>query len=72
MNIGDHRPPHFHAEYAEHEASISIRDGETIVGALPGRALRLVREWWELHRQELADNWQRMEREETLQRIAPL
>ena len=27
MYFADHTPPHFHAEYAEHEARIAIEDG---------------------------------------------
>lgn len=30
-----------------------------IAGSLPRRALRLVREWSEEHRDELEDNWER-------------
>ena len=72
MNINDHLPSHFHAEHADGEASIAILSGEIIAGGLPTRALRLVQEWWGLHREELEDNWRRRERGETLRKIAPL
>lgn len=44
MYFADHAPPHFHAEYAEHEARIAI---ETLglLCQLPPRALGLVAEW---------------------------
>jgi hypothetical protein len=50
----DHPPPHFHARYAGDEAVFAIATGELLAGSLPPRALRLVREWLEEHRDELA------------------
>jgi Domain of unknown function (DUF4160) len=35
--------------YGGDVAKIEIASGEIIAGTLPGRALRLVREWMELH-----------------------
>jgi len=61
MNSNDHPPPHFHARYAEHLASISIATGAIIEGSLPARALRLIAEWQELHQAELEENWRRFE-----------
>jgi len=49
MYFGDHFPPHFHAEYGEHEALISIEDPRVIAGQLPTRALALAKEWLLLH-----------------------
>jgi len=54
----DHQPPHFHAEYGEHEALIVIADGTVYAGSLPPRALRLVREWRRLHVEELERAWE--------------
>ena len=54
----DHQPPHFHAEYGEHEALIVIADGRVYAGSLPPRALRLVREWRRLHVEELERAWE--------------
>lgn len=53
MFFADHPPPHFHAEYGEYEALITIDDGEVFAGGLPARALNMVKEWVELHREEL-------------------
>jgi len=50
MYFADHPPPHFHARYAGDEATIVIATGEVLAGALPPRALRLVREWLGQHR----------------------
>ena len=55
--MNDHPPPHFHARYGEFQACFTIVDGEIIEGKLPTQARRLVREWTELHRLELASNW---------------
>ncbi|MBN1606602.1 MAG: DUF4160 domain-containing protein [Polyangiaceae bacterium] len=53
----EHGPPHFHATYGEHEATIDIRELRVIRGALPRRALALVLEWASLHRDALMENW---------------
>jgi hypothetical protein len=72
MYVKDHPPPHFHAAYAEWEACFSIETGEITEGRLPGRAAKLVREWAELHRQELTLNWRRGQNEELLEKIEGL
>jgi Domain of unknown function (DUF4160) len=72
MYYGDHPPPHFHARYGEDAAKIEIATGELIAGSLPGRAVRLVREWVEAHRGELEANWERAVRHERPEQIEPL
>ena len=72
MYYRDHAPPHFHAIYGEHEATIIIGDLDLLSGYLPTRALRLVLEWAELHGDELAANWQRARDREPLDSIEPL
>ena len=67
----DHPVPHFHASYAGQAASISV-EGEVLGGSLPLRALRLVREWAGLHRDELLANWERARDYEPLAPIDPL
>jgi hypothetical protein len=53
MYFADHPPPHFHARYGGEEATIVIASGAVLAGSLPGRALRLVREWW----RSIATSW---------------
>lgn len=53
----EHNPPHIHAIYGEDVAAITIRTGEVLDGHLPPRALTLVREWIELHREDLLSVW---------------
>jgi len=64
--------PHFHATYAGQTVVISIETGEVIAGVVPPRALRLVAEWLELHRDKLRLNWVRAREATPLVRIDPL
>lgn len=70
-NERDHPVPHFHAEYGEYRAAIDL-DGEIMGGQLPRRALRLVREWGQLHGDELLANWFRARNNEPIEAIDPL
>jgi len=72
MYFDDHSPPHFHAEYAEHEAQIDMATLDISNGHLPSRQMKLVRRWAELHRDELLANWKRARADEPLTSIAPL
>ena len=72
MYFDDHPPPHFHAYYGEYRASISIDTLEIREGRLPRRALALVLEWANEHRDELRENWQKAEAHEPIQSIEPL
>ena len=71
MYFSEHNPPHFHVKYNEYTAEISIKDG-IVTGSLPRRALNLVFEWLDLHRDELMENWERGERKESFIKIDPL
>ena len=57
MNYNEHLPPHFHAAYSGDEAQIVIATGEILKGSLPSRAAAMVREWTQLHRAELEEDW---------------
>lgn len=71
MHYRDHAPPHFHAEYEEHEITVEINSG-VVNGRFPRRALIAVLEWYELHCDELRDNWQLARQDQPLHRIDPL
>ena len=45
MYYDDHNPPHFHAQYGNHQVTVAIGTLAVIAGALPPRALGLVAEW---------------------------
>jgi hypothetical protein len=53
MYYRDHAPPHFHAIYGEHEATIEISTARIADGSLPRRALSFVADWATAHRDEL-------------------
>jgi hypothetical protein len=71
MFYRDHAPPHFHAIYGEYEITVEIESG-IINGRFPKRALTLVFEWLELHRDELLENWRLAEDRRPLNKIEPL
>ena len=72
MHYDEHNPPHFHAEYQGHKAVFEL-SGNIKEGSLKSKtATRLVRDWVDLHGDELLDDWKRaMESKEVLP-IAPL
>jgi hypothetical protein len=72
MYFTDHWPPHFHAEYGEHEALIGIEDLRVIAGNLPARAFGLVEEWALIHQAELYGLWRKARQSEALTKIEPL
>jgi hypothetical protein len=72
MYSNDHPPPHFHARYGEYEAKIDISTGEIQAGDLPVRALRFIREWVELHPDELRADWELAQAHKELAKIDPL
>jgi hypothetical protein len=72
LYYNDHEPPHFHATYAEHEASLELQGLTVLRGRLPTRALAFVREWALAHQTELLANWRRARDGLPLEPIAPL
>ncbi len=71
MYFNDHNPPHLHAKYSGDEALLTF-DGDVLQGGLPGRAMKLVKEWALLHREELLNNWEKARLGMPLNEIAPL
>ena len=71
MYWDDHAPPHFHAKYAKYEITVNILTG-VIEGKFPKRALRHVLEWYELHKDELIENWRLCQNNEAPKSIDPL
>jgi hypothetical protein len=57
MHCDDHNPPHVHVEYQDDRALLDSR-GNVLRGELESRtALRLAREWIDLHVVELEQDW---------------
>lgn len=72
MYFNEHNPPHFHVRYNDHRAQIEIENFVVIDGYLPPRALKLVNEWANLHKEELRKNWLDLLEQGTFSRIDPL
>ena len=69
----DHAPPHCHVKYGDDKALVSLETGELLEGNLPRRALRLVQDWIELHKDELLADWAEAQTERpNIKKIAPL
>ncbi|MCG8339110.1 MAG: DUF4160 domain-containing protein [Proteobacteria bacterium] len=67
-----HSKPHIHAEYGDHQATISIENGEILGGNLPKAKMKLVQAWIEIHREDLLANWRLAVAGEPVFRIDPL
>ncbi len=53
-----HQTPHIHAKYQEHEAVVSIPEGEVLDGGIPNSKMKLLVAWIELHKDELVADWE--------------
>ncbi len=71
MYYRDHGPAHFYAYYGEFEITVEIASGSAS-GEFPKRALAHVLEWYDLHRQELQEDWEFAQARMVLKKIAPL
>ncbi len=67
-----HNSPHFHAEYAEFKAIVSIKESVVVKGVLPAKHLKLVLAWCEIHRDELLKNWDSAQKNGEITKIEPL
>lgn len=56
-----HHTAHFHAYYQEATAIFSIDPVELMEGTMPRRQQRLIEAWAELHQNELAADWERLQ-----------
>jgi hypothetical protein len=71
MNYNDHVPPHFHAKYHDQEVLVEIQTG-IVQGRMSRRALDMVLEWYDMHKDELLRNWDLTRQRKPLEKIAPL
>lgn len=71
MNFNEHNPPHFHAKYGDFEMIVEINSG-IVEGKFPKRALNLVMEWYEIHKDELLQNWELIRTTGDFNKIQPL
>ena len=72
MFYDDHNPPHFHVEFGDKRAKVDFR-GNILIGDLGSKtALRLVREWIDLHQAELLEDWELARANKEIKKITPL
>ena len=72
MFYDDHDPPHMHIEYQGKTAKIDFC-GNVLRGDLGSRtALKLAREWIDLHAEELRKDWDLAREGKPLEKISPL
>jgi len=72
MYYDEHNPPQLHAAYQGNKAVLDF-NGNVLKGDLRSRtALRLVREWIDLHVDGLNENWELARAGRTIQDITPL
>jgi hypothetical protein len=77
MFYRDHNPPHIHVyggnrRRADWAVQIVIEDGSVLDGEAPDVAVRLVRDWVAIHRDELVEAWNRASVGQQPGKIAPL
>jgi len=67
----EHAPAHFHAKYGDEEIIVEIETGN-VLGVMSKRALNMVLEWREQHKEELIREWSLAEQKKMLFPIKPL
>jgi hypothetical protein len=67
-----HKRPHIHAKYQDHEAVFAIPGGEVLDGGMPSNKTKLVLAWVEIHQEELMANWELATGGQPIFRIEPL
>jgi hypothetical protein len=72
MFYDDHEPPHIHVEYQGEKAKVDFQ-GNVLRGDLRSRtALKLLREWIDLHHDDLQRDWFLARQAKPLEKIEPL
>jgi len=67
----EHNPPHLHIKYGNYRALYIIKNG-VIKGEIPIRVLKKVSEWAEIHKEELAHNWELLQNGKDANKVKPL
>lgn len=72
MFNNEHNPPYFLAEYQGQKGIFDL-EGNKIKGRFNAKnAQKLIKEWAQLHHDELVENWNNIEQRRSLNKIAPL
>jgi hypothetical protein len=72
MFFNEHNPPHVHVEFQDGKAVFDLAGNITHGGLKSRTAVRLVREWIDLHVDELRADWELARTGRDLNRIVPL
>ena len=70
-NGREHNPPHFHASYQGYEAVFDM-EGNLVEGKMPKKQCRYIEVWADIHKEELAANWELAINKKKLDKIDPL
>ncbi|MFH1962484.1 MAG: DUF4160 domain-containing protein [bacterium] len=72
MFYDEHNPPHLHAEYQSNKVVFDFQ-GNIIKGTFNSKtATKLVREWIDIHINELEEDWELARESKEVKKIAPL
>ena len=72
MFFDEHNPPHIHAEHQGNKAVFDL-NGNITRGTLKSRtAIKLVREWIDLHVADLLEDWDLAQAGKEIKKIDPL
>ena len=58
MDNKQHKLPHIHVKYQEHEVIIEIPNGDILEGKIPKSKMKLLKAWVEIHQDELVADWE--------------
>jgi shikimate kinase len=58
MDNKQHKLPHIHVRYQDHEVVVSIPDGTVLEGSIPVSKMKLLQAWIELPKDELVADWE--------------
>ncbi len=72
MDNKQHKLPHIHVKYQEHEVIVEIPDGKVLEGNIPSRKMKLLQAWIEIHKDELMADWELAVSGEHPYKIEPL
>ena len=67
-----HKLPHIHVKYQEHEVVVQIPDGYVLAGSIPKSKMKLLQAWIEIHADEIMADWELALAGELPYKIEPL
>lgn len=72
MYFDEHPPPHIHATYAGETFVVDVNSCRVTEGSAPARIAAMVSKWVSLHKPELLENWSRLAKKLSAQKVDPL